>query len=249
MPAAERAAAIAVNPEKSDRAIAAESGLATSPPGKARKRTASNLAVEKRTGRDGKQRKAPTMPLRSHRLAEGGRLQPAGGERTGGTPAIDRPLSGKSMENVLMVRQSLIAVVACVALVSSALAQGGGGGGAGGGGAGGAGSGSSGAGGTSSSSGSSFSGTSGTGGLSPAGGRSGAPVATSRNPTSSSQGASTPTMATSGNRSGATTTNPSTVGTAGGAQSNTTGRGAGTAPNGVPIGNPGSGKGSPENPW
>ena len=106
-----------------------------------------------------------------------------------------------------MVRQSFIAAVACVALVSSALAQGGGGAGGGG-----AGAGSSGAGGASSSSGSASSGTSGTGGLSPAGGRSGAPVATSKNPTFSGQGTSAPTMVTSGNRSGATTTNPSIVG-------------------------------------
>lgn len=87
---------------------------------------------------------------------------------------------------------------------------------------------------------------SGTASSSTAGGRSGAPVATTKNPTFSSQGTSLPAGA---NRSGATITNPAVVGTVGGAQINAPGRGVGTAPNGVPIGNPGSGKGSPENPW
>lgn len=60
VPAGERAAAaVAANPEKSDRAIAAEIGVSHPTVGKVRKATGKLFPVEKRTGRDGKMRKQP----------------------------------------------------------------------------------------------------------------------------------------------------------------------------------------------
>jgi hypothetical protein len=57
---AERAAnAIAANPEKSDRAIAAEIGVDHKTVGKVRSATGDNSPVEPRVGRDGKKRKQP----------------------------------------------------------------------------------------------------------------------------------------------------------------------------------------------
>lgn len=62
LPAGKRAeAAIAANPQKSDRAIAADIGTSPTTVGKARKQLSTDGQL-KRTGRDGKQRKAPTMP-------------------------------------------------------------------------------------------------------------------------------------------------------------------------------------------
>ncbi|MGY2933284.1 hypothetical protein ACVWZ6_002886 [Bradyrhizobium sp. GM6.1] len=62
LPAAQRTAeAIAANPEKFDRAIAAEIGVSHPTVAKARRSTGKQLPVEQRTGRHGKQRKAPTM--------------------------------------------------------------------------------------------------------------------------------------------------------------------------------------------
>lgn len=59
IPASERAAAaIAANPGKSDRAIAAEIGTSPTTVGKARRLTGQSIIV-KRTGRDGKVRKMP----------------------------------------------------------------------------------------------------------------------------------------------------------------------------------------------
>jgi hypothetical protein len=56
-------AAVAANPEKSDRAIAEEIGVHHSTVNEARKRsTAGNPTVEKRTGRDGKTRRMPQVP-------------------------------------------------------------------------------------------------------------------------------------------------------------------------------------------
>jgi transposase len=64
VPASQRAAAaIAASPGKSDRAIAAEIGVSDFTVRKARKRTASNLAVEKRVGKDGKARKMPAAKV------------------------------------------------------------------------------------------------------------------------------------------------------------------------------------------
>ena len=51
--------ALIKNPEKSDRAIAEEIGVSDRTVNRARKSTATNVAVEKRTGMDGKQRKMP----------------------------------------------------------------------------------------------------------------------------------------------------------------------------------------------
>jgi hypothetical protein len=60
VPAGERAAAaVAANPEKSDRAIAEEIGTSHTTVQNARKATGNLLPVEKRTGRDGKKRKQP----------------------------------------------------------------------------------------------------------------------------------------------------------------------------------------------
>jgi hypothetical protein len=53
--------AVEAHPEKSDRAIAAEVGVSDRTVNRARQRTtATNVAVEKRTGLDGKARKQPT---------------------------------------------------------------------------------------------------------------------------------------------------------------------------------------------
>jgi hypothetical protein len=52
--------AVEANPEKSDRAIAAEIGVSDKTVAKARKATADNSAVEERTGLDGKKRKVPS---------------------------------------------------------------------------------------------------------------------------------------------------------------------------------------------
>jgi transposase-like protein len=61
------AEAIKRNPEKSDRAIAAEIGIGPETVRRARISTASNGAVEKRVGRDGRQRKMPIKPeMRQH---------------------------------------------------------------------------------------------------------------------------------------------------------------------------------------
>lgn len=58
--AGERAAeAIAANPKKSDRAIAEEIGVSDRTINRARKTTATNVAVEARTGKDGKTRRMP----------------------------------------------------------------------------------------------------------------------------------------------------------------------------------------------
>lgn len=60
LPAGKRAEeAIAASPEKSDRAIAEEIGVDHKTVSKARKRTGDQSPVAKRTGRDGKKRKAP----------------------------------------------------------------------------------------------------------------------------------------------------------------------------------------------
>jgi DNA-binding transcriptional MocR family regulator len=53
------AAAVALDPAKSDRAIAEEIGVSDKTVAKARKATADQSAVEKRTGKDGKVRKLP----------------------------------------------------------------------------------------------------------------------------------------------------------------------------------------------
>lgn len=54
------ARALAANPKKSDRAIAAETGVSSRTLGRERKKsTAANAAVEKRQGRDGKVRRMP----------------------------------------------------------------------------------------------------------------------------------------------------------------------------------------------
>jgi hypothetical protein len=65
VPAGERAQqAVADNPEKSDRAIAAEVGVNAETVRRARKRsTAANAAVEKRVGKDGKKRRLPGPQL------------------------------------------------------------------------------------------------------------------------------------------------------------------------------------------
>jgi hypothetical protein len=63
IPAAEFAVrAVKANPQKSDRAIAAELGIAPNTVRKARA-TAQKCAVEKRIGRDGKARKLPTKQM------------------------------------------------------------------------------------------------------------------------------------------------------------------------------------------
>jgi hypothetical protein len=54
--------AVAANPEKSDRAIAQEIGVSDKTVAKARKRTADQSAVAKRTGKDGKKRMSPAAP-------------------------------------------------------------------------------------------------------------------------------------------------------------------------------------------
>lgn len=60
VPAGQRAAdAISKNPGKSDRAIAEEIGVSDQTVGRARRRTATPVAVTKRTGKDGKRRKMP----------------------------------------------------------------------------------------------------------------------------------------------------------------------------------------------
>lgn len=65
-PAAARAAeAIAANPEKSNRAIAADIGVSEPTVRRARKSTASPDAVAKRIGKDGKVRKLPAVKLAS----------------------------------------------------------------------------------------------------------------------------------------------------------------------------------------
>jgi len=62
--AGKRAAeAVAANPEKSDRAIAAATGLSHETVRTARKATGKNLTVERRIGRDGKTRRAPKRPM------------------------------------------------------------------------------------------------------------------------------------------------------------------------------------------
>jgi hypothetical protein len=53
------AEALAAHPEKSDRAIAEEVGVSDMTVGRARKLTATNVAVEGRLGKDGKKRKSP----------------------------------------------------------------------------------------------------------------------------------------------------------------------------------------------
>ncbi len=61
MPAGAKATeAVAANPEKSDRAIAAEIGVASNTVRRARQATAPSGAVRKRVGKDGKARKLPT---------------------------------------------------------------------------------------------------------------------------------------------------------------------------------------------
>jgi hypothetical protein len=50
------------NVRKSDRVLAAELGVTDMTVGRARKATATNVAVEKRVGKDGKARKAPAKP-------------------------------------------------------------------------------------------------------------------------------------------------------------------------------------------
>jgi len=63
IPAGEFAArAVAANPEKSDRAIAKEIGVAPNTVRKARQSTAQKCAVGKRIGKDGKIRKLPQRP-------------------------------------------------------------------------------------------------------------------------------------------------------------------------------------------
>jgi DNA-binding transcriptional MocR family regulator len=65
VPAGARAAqAVAENPEKSDRAIAAELGVGSNTVRRARKPTAPDGAVEKRVGRDGKARRPPQQSCR-----------------------------------------------------------------------------------------------------------------------------------------------------------------------------------------
>lgn len=60
VPAGKRAEeALAENPQLSDRAIAEEIGVSDRTVNRARKSTATNVAVEKRIGKDGKQRKMP----------------------------------------------------------------------------------------------------------------------------------------------------------------------------------------------
>jgi hypothetical protein len=130
----------------------------------------------------------------------------------------------------------VVALLACAAL--PALAQGGrGGGGAGG--AGGAAGGSSGAGGA----GGGRSGVS--NGTATSSGTFSSPVATPRSQTFANplgQGVRPATSTTGSNPSPAARSSGPTSG-------NSAGGGVGTAPNGLPIGSPGSGKGSPENPW
>lgn len=64
IPAGERAAkAVAANPEKSNRALAAEIGVSEPTVRRAREGTASHDAVDTRLGLDGKVRKLPTRPL------------------------------------------------------------------------------------------------------------------------------------------------------------------------------------------
>jgi hypothetical protein len=64
VPPSEYAAiAVAKNPEKSDRAIAAATGVPHATISRARKATVSNETVEKRVGLDGKARKQPKLRL------------------------------------------------------------------------------------------------------------------------------------------------------------------------------------------
>lgn len=66
VPAGKRAAAaIIINPEMSDRAIAAEIGVDHKTVGKARRATGESSPVEKRTGRDGKTRQVPLKAVSS----------------------------------------------------------------------------------------------------------------------------------------------------------------------------------------
>jgi hypothetical protein len=68
VPARERAAAaVAANPEKSDRAIAADIGVSHPTVAKARKTTGNNLPVDGRVGMDGKVRKLPDQRARANR--------------------------------------------------------------------------------------------------------------------------------------------------------------------------------------
>jgi hypothetical protein len=62
MPGERAAAAVAKNPEKSDRAIATDLGVSTPTVSRARKSsTVTNVTVEPRTGKDGRTRKMPTQ--------------------------------------------------------------------------------------------------------------------------------------------------------------------------------------------
>jgi hypothetical protein len=62
--------AIAANPEKSDRAIAAEIGVDHKTVGAARRRTGEQSPDQRRTGRDGKRRSLPRRAQARHRKAE-----------------------------------------------------------------------------------------------------------------------------------------------------------------------------------
>ena len=78
------------NPEKSDRAIAAEIGVSDKTVGKARKRTADQSAVAKRTGRDGKKRKG--LLLKEMEKAKGGKPYQSNGATGKGSGArSERP--------------------------------------------------------------------------------------------------------------------------------------------------------------
>lgn len=66
IPAAARAAlAVAANPQMSDRAIGADIGVSGETVRRARKATATDVAVEKRVGLDGKARQLPKKPSAS----------------------------------------------------------------------------------------------------------------------------------------------------------------------------------------
>ncbi|HEX8837465.1 MAG TPA: hypothetical protein VF748_11055 [Candidatus Acidoferrum sp.] len=66
VPAGTRAAAaVAANPEKSDRAIAADIGVSQPTVSRARKKTTdTSVSVERRTGRDGRTRRQPSLRRR-----------------------------------------------------------------------------------------------------------------------------------------------------------------------------------------
>jgi hypothetical protein len=74
--AAKAAAAIAANPNKSDRAIAAEIGVAPNTVRTARQATAQDCAVDERVGLDGKTRKLPQRAPRGFYAIPEGDAEP-----------------------------------------------------------------------------------------------------------------------------------------------------------------------------